>query len=761
MAEHSDENYRLVDPPEGMTTEQVRSVQRALEDAANYVDEEISPDRVINTEYYYGEPFGDEQQGRSQVVSQDVRDTVHAILPSVLRTLTSSEKIVEFVPTAEEDVAAAEQATDYANYVFQRDNPGFMILHSVAKDALVRRIGAVKTWWNDAREVTYEEYEELDDTTLEALELDEEVEVTEQADYPDPEARKQIEAELNEAREMRQQMMQQRREMLRQAEDQFGQGVNPQNLPTPPQTPRMPADSELPQLHDVTVKRTRKRGQIRAMAIPPEELIVSKGCRSITQGWRDGHVVAHRTEKTISQLVAMGYSKDELEEYTGTSELKTNEERMVREPSGDFSDDDVDGDDENRRVLYVEAWMALDTDGDDVAELRKICCIGDGYTVAHQEPASFVPLADFCPDPEPHTAVGRCPADVVRDIQRIKSNITRGMLDSLAQSINPRTAVVEGMANMDDVLNNEVGSVVRMTQPGMVQHLDTPFVGQQAFPMLEYMDRMREKRTGITDATQGMNAEVLQSTTKAAVTATVEAAQQQIELICRIFAETGMRDLFRNILRTAVQHQDKPRTVRLRKQEWVPMDPRTWNADMDVEVNTAVSPGNQEMRLTMLQQIAAKQEQILQTLGPNNPLVTLGQYSMTLRKMTELAGFKDTAVYFNELPSDFQMEMPQGGGEGPSPEMLLAEVQREEIQANIEKKRAELELDQQKAAQDFQLRREEMLRRDDRERDRQEKELMLRAAQIQADGGQVDVNAIFGMMTRDRRPEQGDQYSGG
>jgi hypothetical protein len=526
----------------------------------------------------------------------------------------------------------------------------------------------------------------------------------------------------------------------------------------PPGEPLMPEEESLPQLHDVTVKRTQRMGRIAVEAIPPEELLISKGARSFANCWREGHVIAHRTEKTVSQLVAMGYDEDEVIDFVGTSELTANEERILRQPSGSFADDAYDGDDENRRVLYVEAWMAKDLDGDGIAELRKFCCLGDGYQIIRQEPASYVPIADFCPDPEPHTAIGRSVADVLMDIQRIKSGITRGMLDSLAQSINPRTGVVEGQVNMDDVLNNEVGGIIRMRQPGMVQPFATPFVGQQAFPMLEYMDRIKEKRTGITDATQGINAEVLQSTTRAAVTATVEAAQQHIELIARIFAETGMKQLYKHILKVASQYQDEPRVVRLRKEEYVTMDPRSWNADMDVEINTAISAASQEDRLAALTAIVQKQEQILQTLGPNNPLVTLGQYSHALGKLVEAAGFKDTMMYFNQLPIDFQMPEPEPGQEQPSPEMLLAEVQREEIQANIEKKRAELELEQQKAMRDFELRREDMLRRDDRERDRMEKELALRAAQINAQ--QVNEAAVRSDMARDRRPEEGDQFLG-
>src|SRR5690606_18798780 len=285
--------------------------------------------------------------------------------------------------------------------------------------------------------------------------------------------------------------------------------------------------------------------------------------------------------------------------------------------------------------------------------------------------------------------------------------------------------------NMDDVLNNEVGGVIRMRQPGMVQPYTTPFVGAAAFPMIEYMDRLREQRTGITDASQGLDAEVLQSTTKAAVMATVSAAQQQIELIARIFAETGIRRLYRLLLKLVCQYQDKPRTIRLRG-GWVTMDPRSWNAGMDAIPSLAIGGGTPEERLATLAAIAERQEMLLERLGPNNPLVSLGQYSRTLSRMVQLAGFKDASQYFNELPLDFQMPEPEPQ---PSPEMLLAEVQREEIQANIQKKAAELELRRQEQQFEAQLKREQMLRADDRERDRLEADVLLRAADIQAKHG--------------------------
>jgi hypothetical protein len=263
-----------------------------------------------------------------------------------------------------------------------------------------------------------------------------------------------------------------------------------------------------------------------------------------------------------------------------------------------------------------------------------------------------------------------------------------------------------------------------------------PFVGQQAFPMLDYLDDIKQNRTGISKAAAGLDADALQSTTKAAVSATVNAAHQHIEMIARIFAETGLRRLFTGILKLVVENQDAPRMVRLRNQ-FIPMDPRSWDVNMDVAVNVGVGDGTIEDRMAILGNVAAKQEQILQTTGPNNPIVSIAQYTNTLSKMLELAGIKDTQNYFNRLPADFQMPQEENK---PSPEEMLAEVQRQSILADIEKKAAELELE-----------REKMIRIDDRERDRIEQDGLLRKYDLELKyNTQIQSAEINAALNKDR-----------
>jgi hypothetical protein len=276
-----------------------------------------------------------------------------------------------------------------------------------------------------------------------------------------------------------------------------------------------------------------------------------------------------------------------------------------------------------------------------------------------------------------------------------------------------------------------------MRAPGMVQPFSTPFVGQAAFPMLEYLDDVKQNRTGISKAAAGLDADALQSTTKAAVSATVNAAHQHIEMIARIFAETGLRRLFRGILKLVIENQDAPRMVRMRN-TFVPVDPRSWDVDMDVTVNVAVGEGTIEERMAMLNQIALRQEAITEGYGPDNPVVTLPQYTNTLAKMLQLAGFKDAQNYFNQLPADFQM--PEGEPPKPTPEETLAQVQAQAIQADIQKKAAELELE-----------REKMLRSDDRERDRIEQDGILRRYELELKYGvQIQNAEIQAAMNIDR-----------
>lgn len=607
-----------------------------------------------------GRPFGDEEDGRSQIVSQDTRDTVQSILPSLMRMFTGAERVVQYVPKGPEDVPVADQATDYVNHLFLQENPGFTILYAAFKDALVRKTGIVKWWHEEVERVETYTYTDLPDGPFAAVVSREDVEVV---------------------------------------------GHEEGSVPTPEGVQRS---------HDVTIRRRWLDKRIRVAAVPPEEFLIERNARSLD----DARLVAHRCKLKATDLVAMGYDRDlVMDHITHSDELSYNEEARARRVRADWFGEDT----ENPALapaLYTEAYLRLDVEGSGIAELHKVCCIGEEYEIVNVEPVDEIPFADFCPDPEPHTFFGLSIHDIVCDIQRIKSQLMRANMDSLVQSIFPRTVAVVGQVNMDDLLNNEVGAVIRANQPGMVQPFVQPYVGAPVFQALAYMDEVKESRTGQNKSSLGLEADALQSTTRAAVQAQMQAAQQRIELIARIFAETGMKRLFRGLLKAVVRHQDRAKVVRLRN-EWVEVDPLDWDANMDVQANVALGLGSTEDRVMALMNIAGKQQELYMQLGPQNGAVTLGQYVHTMRQATELLGHQDASSYFNPLPIDFDVQPPPPP---PDPNMELVKVEAQKNQLNAQMQQAELQLKQWEAQQ-----------KDDRERDWNEAQVILKAAEIGVD----------------------------
>ena len=673
--------------PDAMSDDELQGiVGKELEDAIDYADNYVSPLRATATEYYRGDPFGNEEEGRSQVVSMDVRDTVQAIMPSLMRIFHSTENTVEYAPQGPEDVAAAKQATQYANYIINRDNNGFLHMHAAFKDALIRKVGILKCYWDDQTRIETSDLTGLDDAALAAL-------------YADPDAEISI--------------------------------VASEPIGDPDFDPMTGEILPAPMMHSARVSYTYPDGRVKLEAVPPEEFLISREAKDITTS----DYVAHRRIVTVSELVAMGYAAEEVEGLASAhDDMNRNVERHTRNPSliNEMNERD---DPAMRKVLYVENYIKVDYDGDGIAELRKICTAGDGKKILMNEPCAMLPFAVFCPDPEAHDFFGMSIADTVMDIQRIKSVIMRNTLDSLAMSIHPRIAVTEGMVNIEDVMNTEVGSIIRQRSAGQVQPLSMPFVGQQAFPVLKYMDEIKEARTGISKASMGLDAGALQSSTAAAVNATVSSAQQHIEIIARIFAETGMKQLYKIVLHLITTHQDQPRMIRLANQ-FVPIDPRAWNANMDVSINVALGRGTDTERMMMLRQIGEMQKEAMATMGAVNPLTDMQKLSNTLKAMTELAGFKDTSQFWSD-PSQFQAP-PQE--DKPDINEQLIQVQIQQIQADIQKKAAEL-----------QLGREKMFMEDDRKRDELEAELYVKAEELQAKyGTQLNVEKIRSDMAINR-----------
>ena len=676
---------------EVIDTQELQSIIKSeMDDAKDYSDQ-IGEARAEATEYYLGNEPEANSSLQSEFISTDVRDSILFMLPSIMRTFFGTKKVVEFVPRNVEDIPLAEQQTSYINYIIQEKNPGFKVLYDAFKDALVRKSGFVKAFWDDTISAATHEYTNLTPEAYMALVMDADVEI------------------VKEKVEM---------QTMTMLDPTTGEEIT----------------QETPASYDLTIRRVKKKNQVCIESIPPEEVLISRNARNLDAA----PYVAHRMMKTVSDLVAMGYDREEIEQYAGsgsTLDAETFDEVEARNPFDDnvYADRGGYG---NKNVLYVEHYLFYDLDGDGIDERIRVCTAGEGINVINVDQWDDLPIVMFSPDPEPHTAIGSCPADYVIPIQRAKSQIMRDTLDSLGHAIFPRMGVVEGQVNIDDVLNTDIGQPIRMRAPGMVQPFSVPFVGKEAFPVLGYLDEAKENRTGVSKASAGLNAEALQSTTKAAVSATMSGAQGRVELICRHFAEGGMKELFSLVNNLVIKHQEGQDMFRLNNQ-FVPVDPRYWDSDKDVTVNVAISKNSDDERMAVLNNLAGKQEQILQQLGPNNPLVNLQQYSNTLSKMIEMAGFKDAQSFINtQVPP--MPPMPEEQKPDAAELLAQAEIQKAQVQA-------------QKAVIDAETDRMKIIMDDDRRRDEAEADIRLKAAELAGKyGTQIDIAEINALMERDR-----------
>ena len=630
-------------------------VSSEITDALNHFDSEYSQERIRAMDFYLGEPFGNEVEGRSSVIATEVADTVETIMPNLMRVFTANDKYVRFNARTEEDVEKADQISDYVNYVINHDNEGYKILYNWFKDALLFRLGVVKYFWEEEEKVTEEEYRDLSEDELALLLSNPDIEVVEQIETV-------VESYIDQNDEIQ----------------------------------------PLTSTYDLSVRVTEKEGKIKIVNVPPEEFLVNRRATSL----EDAYFVCHRTTMTVSDLVAMGYDRDEVEAYAGVSDLDVDEERTNRFEDLEAVTGTDAADPTLREVVYYEAIMKVDYDGDGIAERRRICAIGDGGKhILHNEPFDHVPFAVVTPILMPHRLIGRSVYDMTQDLQVIKSTLLRQYLDSVYTSTLPRMGIVEGMVNIDDVLDGTAGGVVRMRQPGMIQPITGTPVGGEVRPLMDYLDTVKEQRTGMSKAAQGLDANALQSTTASAISATVRGAQVKLESYARNFAEVGVKDLFKGILHLVTKHNNKPRIVRLRN-NFVPIDPREWTSEFDVVVQVGLGTADDEQKIAFLTQIAQKQEQILMQMGASNPIVSMEQYVNTLRSIAEIGGFKDSDQFFNS-PEQIQM-IQQQMAQQPQGVDPKAQQMQMEMQLKREKMELEIQLEREKMMAEIELRRQEL-----------------------------------------------------
>jgi len=707
------------------------AVKNAIEAAIDYVDTSIREDRERAQKYFDGAVDLSHEEGRSKVVSTKVRDVVRGAKPGLMRVFLNNDKFVEFIPKGVEDVANAEQATAYTHWVFDKVG-GYNVLSNAIHDSLVKKVGIVKVWWNNSTIAESHTYENLSDDEVEMLVSDDEVEIIEHS------------------------------QELTMEMDEMGMEVS-RNV------------------HSMLISHKYEEGEMVVEGIPPEEFFIDGSAKSID----DAYIVCHKAEKRAGDLVAMGFDQDVIDGLVGEDDNSENEgeEKLLRFGESVDSTDEEINDPSMRSIIVTEAYLKIDIEGDGVPTLHKFLCGGTNYQILEQEPWDKVPFADFHVDPEPHAFYGRSLAELVMNDQDTTTSVLRGILDNVALVNTPRLEVNEDLINIDDVLNNEIGAVIRSEQIGSVNPLVVPFVAGSTLPALQYLDMLVEEKTGISKMSMGLNADALQNTTATAAAITQQASAGHVEVMARNLGE-GMKRLFQLMLHVSVKNSPDEQMMRLNG-EFISVDPQVWNSSMDMQINVGLGTGQEDVKASALMQTFQTQQQIWQTYGPTNGLVTMTMMRNTLADTLALSGIKNVDRYYAPMSPESEAQLmaqmaeqaaqqaEQAGQQGdPMAQALIqteqmkaqAKMQSDQmrmqgkmqgdqikLQAEMQVKAAQMQSAQGKELADLQLKYRELQAGDDLNRDKMNQDLLVEAAKILGQyGTSVDVERVRALQAAPR-----------
>jgi hypothetical protein len=618
----------------------------------------LSDERAHAMDYYNGDMSRDmpAQDGRSRAVSTDVADTVDGLMPSLMEIFAGSDDVVRFEAFGPEDVAAAEQETDYVNHVFMQQNPGFLILYSFIKDALLSKVGIVKVWWEEREEEERETYLDQPDDAFALLVANPDIEIVAHSQRPAP-------------------------------------GWQPPLG----QDGELDDEQEAPQLHDVTVVTRKTVQQARVQGVPPEEFGISRFARSL----RDCGYCFHEVIKREEDLIADGYDRDEIKSIPSYAIL-TNPEELARDTVDEHltAGGDEGINEANRQIKITEHYVRMDYEGNNKPALYRVTTGGDQGAVLTRdgEPeivrVDMPPFAAMTPVIVTHRFFGRSIADLVMDIQRIKTALLRSILDNAYLAVNPRVEVSEAHATettLDDLLVSRPGGIVRTKMPGGVNWQTVPAIAGEIFPVLEYADATREWRTGVNRQAQGLDANALQNTSATAAMQVYNAAQARMKLIARVFAETGIRDLFSLLHATIRRNGSQAATVRLRNQ-WITIDPRDWKQRNDLTINVGLGTGGKSERLAHVMAVINLQKEAL--AGGLTNLVSVQNLYNSAAEVVKLVDLKNVDQFFTD-PKTQPPPQPQ-----PDPKLMQIQTQ---AQLDAQQAQGQLNMQERKAQRDAAL----------------------------------------------------------
>lgn len=701
-------------------------LQRHIQNSTNWMGSQISTAQAKAMQYYLGLPEGDLAppgiQGRSTIVDTTVSDQIEWLMPQLMEIFFASGNIVRFTPRKRGDEAGAQQMTHLVNHIINDVNPGFTFFMEWFKNSLLNKVGVAKVWWEQFDERVRYEYTELTDEQLAVLSDNPEVEITRIVSFIDPNVEREAIDQYNMQMQRYHQLLRMPVPPIPPQQAQPGlPPLNPQErmipppqlpgqvpagqMPPPPpahpnaaaaqaqaaaampqaqlpQPPQEPDFDSMPQLHNVVMMRSKRSGRVAIMAMNPEDFLIDERSRRIDDGF-----CAHRLVKTISELRAQGYKnvdKIDLDQLSSDQQAETvqNSEVMYARESLQtvYKPQEVEdyGDPSQRKVFLYECYLPIDCDGDGFAEWRKITRAGNALleNIIVEGP----PFAALCPVPIPGLFFGRSVAELGMPMQLAKTGVLRGLVDNMNVQINGRTWAIESQVNIDDLLTNRPGGVVRVKSANAVGSLQQGMMDASgAYQLLEYLDADSQERSGITKYSQGTDADML-NPTATAYQGITQRADLRTKMMARLFAEGGVKDLIRLIQRVLMKHQNERMTFEL-DGNWVDVDPMVWNNQYNMKVRVGLGTGDMGARAGHLQAYIQMAELLRQAqvgiITPQNMYYAVKELVESLQ-----IGNPDDLV---------TMPPPPGPPQGPPPDPALVAAQ------------AQAQLDQQKFAHEREM----------------------------------------------------------
>lgn len=612
-------------------------VDRWIQDSLSYNMSELSEQRAQGMKYYLGEPFGNERKGKSQVVTRDVQETIDWIMPSLMKVFFSGGQVVKFNPSTVEDVPAADQETEYVNYLFSRKNEGFKLSYDWFQDALMMKTGVMKVYVEDNHKSQFDYFTGITEDTVMDIASEPDVEIIAQT-------------------------------------------------------------AEADGTYSIKIRRDVVTRDIKLCCIPPEQFLIDRDADSI----ESAQYVGHREEKTVSWLREYGVPEDVIDElpFDEWEYSDSTPERLTRDNidgSGDMAYSAGAEAEANRKVWVTESYVQLDADGDGVAELRRI--VTAGTHILSDEEWDCKPFADIAAHRMAHKFFGMSVYDRIKDLQEIRSVLMRNIMDNIYRTNTGRYAVLDGQVNLEDLIGNAESGVVRMKSVNAVTPLTTPQLSSDAYSMLDRLEHDRSKRTGVSERSQGLDTNTLHSNQAAtSVNQVMSAAEQQIDLIARMFAETGVKRLFQLLHEHSVKYQNQKEVFELRGQ-YVAVNPSNWRSRTDMSVTVGVGNMNKDQQLLHLTRMFEMMQAVIAG-GGMGILVNESNIFNMLKEFTENAGYKDVSKFWTDPNSPEGQQAQQAKAEAdakPKPEEITAQARMASAQGSNAKHQADAQIAQVEA----------------------------------------------------------------